>query len=426
MNTNDRSDPDVPGSSSGSPFQNPDWAEGTDPGRRAGAGSDIGRRSLIRRLASRWWQILVLSMVLSAPVVYLIYASVEPTFEAVSLLRVQPTAEKIYAPSGAPSGGDRLYLLTQLKLMKSDRVLDAALVNDGISRLKMVTSSKDPMADLRRDMTVAIVGDNTHLIQVMLSSTDPGEAAAIVNAVVDAYLEQHNRYSQAASRSLKKSLESERVKLEGQIETATEKLKTLVAQGRVRAGNRVVMGPDGKQDNGPVEASLSVVTEEQYKDLTNRLLQADFELMDAAARLETAKRPGSQASAERVRELESAIDEARRKRRSYQQYVARLEVRSEPRDAEQPEAMLLTQDLQYLKRLHEGLKSRLAQLDFEIVQDEYRIYVQDRATPPKTPSNNDRLHYMAAAPLGILCLVLGLFLVHEITGRRRVESNVAS
>jgi uncharacterized protein involved in exopolysaccharide biosynthesis len=260
----------------------------------------------------------------------------------------------------------------------------------------------------------------------MLSAKDPEEAAKIVNAVVDAYIDQHKSYQQYANRAQKKSLESERVKLEKQIQHTSEAIRMLVAKEGVAAGNRIVIGPDGKQDDGPVEASLSVVTEEQYKDLTNRLLQADFELMDAAARLETAKRPGSQASAEKLRELESAIDEAKRKRLKYKQYVVRLKVRSEARNAEQPEAMLLTQDLQYLKRLHEGLKSRLAQLDFEIGQDEYRIYVQDRATPPKTPSNNDRLHYMAAAPLGILCLVLGLFLVHEITGRRPFESNAAS
>jgi uncharacterized protein involved in exopolysaccharide biosynthesis len=171
---------------------------------------------------------------------------------------------------------------------------------------------------------------------------------------------------------------------------------------------------------------MPVVTEEQYKDLANRLLQADFELMDAEARFDTAKRPDSQASAERVRELESAMDDARQRRRSYQQYVARLEVRSEPRNAEQPEAMLLTQDLQYLKRLQEGLKSRLAQIDFEISQEAYRIEVQDKATPPKVPSNNDRMRYMPAALLGILCLVLGLFLVREIVDRRRAEPNVAS
>ena len=40
-------------------------------------------------------------------------------------------------------------------------------------------------------MNVEIVGENTYLIQVALASRDPDEAAAIVNAVVEAYLDQH-------------------------------------------------------------------------------------------------------------------------------------------------------------------------------------------------------------------------------------------
>jgi uncharacterized protein involved in exopolysaccharide biosynthesis len=429
MDTHASSDSGAPGSSSGSPFQNPDWTQGADPGRRAGAGSDIGRRSLIGRLASRWWQILLLSMVLSAPAVYLIYASVEPTYEAMSLLRVEPTPPVLFgadARSDAKPDDIRSYLRTQLKLMKSDRVLNAALDTNEISRLKMVISPKDAKADLRRDMTVMIVDDDTYLIRVMLSSKDPVEAAAIVNAVVDAYLDQHNRYQQTANRVLKKNLEGERSKLESQIQVTSESLRKLREKERVPAGNRVVIGPDGKQDGSPVESSLPVVTEAQYEDLATRLLQADFELMDAAARLETAKRPGSQASAEKVRELESAMDEARRKRLSYQQYVARLKVRSEPHNVEQVDAMLLTQDLQYLKRLQEAIKSRLAQIDFEISQEAYRVTVQDRAVAPKAPSSDPRIAYTVSASALIYLMILGAFLVDEITGRRPAEPNAAS
>ena len=106
------------------------------------------------------------------------------------------------------------YLLTQVQLIKSDSVLDAALANPAISNLPMVAPSKDPKADLRKELRVAIVGDDTYLIEVSLASRDPDEAAAIVNAVVDAYIEQHDRYQQTANRALKKNLEAEREKLE--------------------------------------------------------------------------------------------------------------------------------------------------------------------------------------------------------------------
>ena len=130
----------------------------------------------------------------------------EPTFEAMSLLRAEPTTIDIYGSTsrGTPNLSEvKPYLLTQVHLITSDSVLDAALANPAISNLPMIRSSKDPKAELREEMRVEIVGENTYLIQVALAAKDPIEAAAIVNAVVDAYIEQHNRYHLTANRSLK-------------------------------------------------------------------------------------------------------------------------------------------------------------------------------------------------------------------------------
>ena len=148
----------------------------------------------MRGLSRHWWRITLCWLVLSAPLAYLIYALVEPTYDAVSLLRAEPTQAPIYSQEvhGNPQMQEvKPYLQTQVSLIKSTAVLDAALANPAISNLPMVAQSKDPKAELKREMIVAIVGDNTYLIQVALGSRDPAEAAAIVNAVVDAYIEQH-------------------------------------------------------------------------------------------------------------------------------------------------------------------------------------------------------------------------------------------
>ena len=106
------------------------------------------------------------------------------------------------------------YLETQVQLISSDRVLDAALSRPAstttpmIAKLPMIARSKDPKAHLRKEMVVEIV-KNTFLIRVALASRDPEEAASIVNAVVDAYLEQHSDYHRSANKTLRKSLEDE-------------------------------------------------------------------------------------------------------------------------------------------------------------------------------------------------------------------------
>jgi uncharacterized protein involved in exopolysaccharide biosynthesis len=303
-------------------------------------------------------------------------------------------------------------------LLTSDRVLDAALARPAIGNLAMIRSSRDPKGDLRQSLRVDIIGSNTSLIEVALGSRDPDEAAAIVNAVVEAYLEQHNRYQQLTNRSLKLQLENELAKLGKQIQDKHDELEKLVEGGNVSVARSILVPePAGTKEAGAVESSFKSVTEEQYRDVSNRLLQADFELMDARSRLESATLPKAQAAAEKLRDLEAAVEEARRKRDRYRNYLARLEVRSVSQNTDQVRASMLNQKLSYLMRLQESVGQRLGQLEFEIGQEAYRISVQDKASVPRVPAYNMRAAYIGGATAGLLLLIFGVFLVREFTAR---------
>ena len=419
MDADERSDPNE-SSPPDVRFLQPDWAHESDRGHPAGATSGNGHRSVMRELASRWWQIVILWFVASTAADYLIYANVEPTYEAVSLLRVEPMQAPVYSQELRPNTqmeAVKPYLQTLVSLIKSATVLEAALASPAIKNLPMVVQSKDAAAEVKRDMVVTIVGDNTYLIKVALGSQDPVEAAAIVNAVVDAYLEQHGRHQQTVNRALKKNFEAEQEKLEKQILATVDRLGTLAAQGPGPVLMPQANEPAGKGPDEPLDSSLLAVTEAQFVEMTSRLLHADFELMDARARLETAMLPKSQASAEKIRELEAAVEGVRRKRTSYGRYMARIKVHSNSPNTQPLEVSLMTQDLQYLKRNHEVLKSKLAQIEFEIRQAAYMVEVQDRASVPSMPSNTTRLKYMAVAPIVILFLLIGLSLL-QIALRR--------
>ncbi len=404
MNTDDRSDENAPGSSPGDPFLHPDWAPESD--REPTRAPQIAHRSILGGLAGEWRRILLAWLVVAAPVGYLIFRFVEPTYKAMSLLRAEPRAIDLYGPGqrGTPDPGEvRSYLETQIQLLRSDRVLDAAITKPRISNLPMIRESRDPKADLRKEMRVSIVGLNTYLIEVALRSRDPEEAAAIVNAVVDAHIEQHSRYQRAANKDLKDQLTSELSKLKQQINTKQKELEQLVAKGNIA----VV-----RQDK-----AFHTVTEEQYKFASNRLIQVDFELMDAEARLETARLPKGQASAEKIRELESAVEEAKRKRDRYRDYLATLEVKSTTHNTEQIRAQMVNQELDYLRRLSESVEQRLKQVEFETTQEAYRISVQDKAEAPRVPVDQRRLVYMGGASVALLFLVFGWFLTRELTIR---------
>ena len=65
-------------------------------------------------------------------------------------------------------------------------------------------------------------------------------------------------------------------------------------------------------------------------------------------------------------------------------------------------------------------------MKFEDNQDKYRVNLVDPASIPRIPSNNKRLKYMAAAPVGVLFMMLGLFLLLEIKAERVADPDALS
>lgn len=480
--------------------------------------TQITPQILLRGLSRHWWHIMLGWLVLSTPLAYAIYALVEPTFEAKSLLRVEPTQTNPYNQTGSSPIGERAFLKTQVELITSSSVLDAATAQPGISSLPMIRKSKDPKAELREDMGVQIVGNDTYLIRVSLASRNPTEAAEIVNAVVESYLEQHNRYHQNSNRAVKAGLVSELEKLDKKIADAQATLEGLVP----KSGNsfKELLAPRASGKEGDQIGSFKTVTEVQYAKATDDLWQNDMKLLDARIALETAKgqlaralevnsaegeqrsrleenqredlireafkkdpdahnlmlqikearkvladavrkaRQPSDASivaasnqlrnlnqqwrdlweqkhdeiagtlehvgiehspeamGAKVQELESAVKDLESRREKLSALLRGLEIKNSDRNSDEFRATILAQDLAYLKRLQEQVKLKQAQLDFEIGQEAYQVTVVDKAEVPQSPSNNKRIKLMAVAPVGVLALMLGLFLLMEIKSER--------
>ena len=158
-----------------------------------------------------------------------------PTYEAFSLLRVEPSNFSLLPSDNERNTTARIpYLQTQVQLIKSDRVLDMAVANPMVSNLPSIKQSDDPIDYLRKDLTVENVQD-AYLIRVGLESKIPSEAATIVNAVVDAYKHHTEAYAQSANRRLRESLEREERSLQKKIDATQNELKVLVQNGRMAA-----------------------------------------------------------------------------------------------------------------------------------------------------------------------------------------------
>src|SRR5271157_4310138 len=147
-------------------------------------------RLLLRGLARNWWRILMVWLVLAAPLTYLIHLSIEPTYQAFGMVKVESNQPDLFGPSMSPfgNGSQPTYLQTEIESMRSNPVLELALSGNDprIASYPMVKNSTDPKNDLRRKLVLEIV-PNTHWIRVAIESTVPDEARDIVNAVINAY-----------------------------------------------------------------------------------------------------------------------------------------------------------------------------------------------------------------------------------------------
>ena len=525
MDTIDRPDSNVPARYSGESLRVPApiAAMSRDLAIASPAGPQITPRVLMRGLGRHWWRIMLFWVIVSTPLAYLIYALVEPSFEATSLLVAEPTTIDLYGGTsrGTPNLSEvKPYLLTQVNLITSNSVLDAALADPAIRNLSLIRSFKDPKAELRQEMRVEIIGENTYLIRVALAAKEPYQAAAIVNAVVEAYIEQHNRYHLTKNRSLKLNLETELKKLDQKVKDAQEELTKVVERGNVVAPADLTPRTGGTEEDEASRSSFGKVPEVRYQQATAELFATDMRVIDAQAALETAKaqlakvkemaaaaeEERSQLEAEdfearmheefkkdpdvqpliaqiveareelkrnrtkarradepsvmaaqrqidnlmgqwnalweekkdeigdrlkfggddmrpeawaaKVADLEATVETLKKKRVNLAKMIEGLKPESTAKNLDQLKAANLNEELRYNRRLQEAVKQRLSQLEFDIGQESYRVEVQDKAQVPQMASNNKRIKYMAAAPVGVLFLMLGLFMLLEVKAER--------
>jgi capsular exopolysaccharide synthesis family protein len=476
----------------------------------------INPQVIFRGLARHWWHILLLWLIVSAPVVYLIYAYVEPTFEAFSLLHFEPSRPVLWDPARehySDLKGMERYLQTQVSLIGSDRVLGEAVANPLVVNLPMIKQSKDSKADLRKEMVVEIVPDSD-LIRVALASTDREEAAKIVTAVVEAYMAHNSLHTQSANKTLKIGAEKQLKVLAQEIETTRGKLQDLVKAGNVGLSAQSMLNlSNSKNADDPAQPTVNQLTEGQFARVVDEIVKTDFDLIALDSIIEARRAASKTAEEEQeqqaqatdkqiearireeflkdpdVAELKRDIEEVDRQvekakgvarqrneparraaekrakelREEYEQLwdqkydeikqrlqatvggsgpyetLASLETRAKLlriRKARQKELLeqmkvqkrttnddsfqfaYLNHELTSLVNRQEQVRKYLQQVEFETTREQYHVTMIDKAAAPRIPSNNKQIKYMAAAPIGLLFPILGLFLLLEVKAQR--------
>ena len=214
-----------------------------------------------RALKRHWWRILAIWAISSAGLGYLAYTKIRPSFEATAWLQVEPPAREILVQSrnGVDFGP---YLDTQVLLVTSPDVLATAIADPTIAQLPKIRAAADPEVELRREIAAA-VQRGTHLIKVQMIGENAVEVAAIVNAVVNAYLEKAKTWTdEAANDQIDKLAEMER-DLKQKVDTLQTRVRELSKKAGAVPNPNTAKGEDGK-DGGPLKYQ---VTMEQYRAL---------------------------------------------------------------------------------------------------------------------------------------------------------------
>ena len=121
---------------------------------------------------------------------------------------------------------------------------------------------------------------------------------------------------------------------------------------------------------------------------------------------------------ESIDELKRKLESLKTQKTKQEKLYADLKVEQKLVNDDTFEATLLQRQLEILMRREDQVKRNLQQLDFASSQEDYRVSMVDEAVAPKAPTNNKQIKYMAAAPVGLLFMVLGLFCLLEVKAER--------
>jgi polysaccharide biosynthesis transport protein len=285
MDTIDRSNTNLPARYSTPSFPVRDLPAGLPSELAATPGLQINSKVILRVLGRHWWRILALWLVVSAPIAFLLYMAVQPTYEAASLLRIEPAVPDMLSPLNRNLGEPQspTYLKTQVGLITSAKVLTAAIADPLVVNLATIKKSLDPKTDLLEKLKVLIVPD-TNLIRIALELPNPEEAVTIVQAVVQSYLTQNTDYSRGANRDLTESLRQQLLKIGNEIELKRTALKELYKKGTVSPVKPELMASND-DSNGP-QPSFKVASEDHLHKLIAQLDETDLALIESLSTLE--------------------------------------------------------------------------------------------------------------------------------------------
>jgi succinoglycan biosynthesis transport protein ExoP len=212
---------------------------------------------------SRRIVLLTTAMALGAGLIYVTMAT--PLYTSTSRIYVQQSGPKILAEADGVMTQPKNYLYTQAELLKSTPILLDALEKDGTKQLKIFHKVENPVAYLKNKGLNVTVGNKDDIINISSDSPDPGQAAQLVNAVVDSYKTYHASRKRNTAGEVLRILKKEK---QDRDEELAKKLKAMMA---LKSEN-IALAFEGRNSN---------IILDRLDTLSAELTQADLQMVEA-------------------------------------------------------------------------------------------------------------------------------------------------
>ena len=190
------------------------------------------------------------------------------------------------------------------------------------------------------------------------------------------------------------------------------------ANNKLAEVNRILVQPGDPAERAATRKLRSLKTQyEQLWEIKSQVFRSKIETGDGQL-----KDPMVE-----IREASAAVEKLRAKQTTLQADFAQLELKNRTQSTDAVEVVLIQDERTTLKAMQEKVFLRLEQLRFEAKgQARIRKVSDDGALIPTRPVSDKRITYLAATPVGVLGVVLGLIVLLEIRSGRVDDPEVLS
>lgn len=157
--------------------------------------------------------IVILAMLLSVAGALLFILKVTPSYTSTARIYVEQNTPKFIDDGTQAAKQSDGYLYTQAELIKSQPIISSALETPGVQNFKLFEGVDNKLMYLKKELDVS-VGKKDEIVSVSLSSHDPAECAALVNAIVNSYVTFQSQHRKTTAAEVLRILQKEKDKRE--------------------------------------------------------------------------------------------------------------------------------------------------------------------------------------------------------------------